>query len=229
LDANPKFSYPSICDNAAVGGHLELIKWLRSRGVPITASAAAGAAQAGHLHVLEWMHEQDPQSGWIRDGAVASGAAFGSHDHILLWFDSIGGKYSPEICHIFAAKDRLDLLVRARDSGCEWYSDTICRAAARGGSIGVMRYLRGCDCPWDELACAQAARYGHLEMLKFLHKGGCPWNSSTTTLAAQNGQLAALQYALSKGCPWERPKEIHPAVRDWLQANGFLADHKEPT
>ena len=42
------------CSSAAEGGHLEVLKWLRSQGCPWDESACAYAAEGGHLDVLEW-------------------------------------------------------------------------------------------------------------------------------------------------------------------------------
>ncbi|KAJ8609565.1 hypothetical protein CTAYLR_009724 [Chrysophaeum taylorii] len=39
---------------AAANGHLDLLKWARSKGCPWDANTCTNAALAGHLHVLKW-------------------------------------------------------------------------------------------------------------------------------------------------------------------------------
>ena len=85
-----------------------------------------------------------------------------------------------------------------------------CNAAARGGHLGILRYLRKHGprywnaryCPWDASTCSSAALGGHLKVLKYLHENGCPWDENTCNEAAVGGHLEVLKYAHEKGCPW---------------------------
>ena len=52
--------------------------------------------------------------------------------------------------------------------------------------------------------CAAAATGGQLERLHWLRANGCPWNEDTCKCAAMNGQLTVLQRARANGCPWEK-------------------------
>ena len=49
-----------------------------------------------------------------------------------------------------------------------------CAAAALGGCLEVLIWLRENNCPWDEKTCEEAARGGHLEVLKYARDNGCP-------------------------------------------------------
>ena len=55
-------------------------------------------------------------------------------------------------------------------------------AAARGGHLEVLKWLRSQDdpCPWDEETCYCAALGGHLEVLHWLRsqEDPCPWDES---------------------------------------------------
>ena len=44
-----------VCANAAEGGHLEVLKWLRAEGCPWDARVCANALEGEHLEVLEWL------------------------------------------------------------------------------------------------------------------------------------------------------------------------------
>ena len=44
-----------VCNSAAFGGHLEMLRWLRTNGAPWTAKALSIAAREGHVAVVEAM------------------------------------------------------------------------------------------------------------------------------------------------------------------------------
>jgi len=48
--------------------------------------------------------------------------------------------------------------------------------------------------------CAAAAQGGHLEVLKWLRDNGCPWGAKTCTCAAVEGHLEVLKWAREQGC-----------------------------
>merc|ERR1719469_209761 len=55
------------------------------------------------------------------------------------------------------------------------FNGLTCRAAAKGGQLRVLQWLRGWDCPWDSSTCGGAASNGHLEVLQWARGEGCPW------------------------------------------------------
>ena len=55
------------------------------------------------------------------------------------------------------------------------FDESTCRAAAVGGQLRVLRWLRGRDCPWDSWTCRGAVEGGHLEVLKWAISNGCPY------------------------------------------------------
>jgi hypothetical protein len=58
------------------------------------------------------------------------------------------------------------------DSRNRPWDEWTCYAAARGGHLEVLKWLRDNDCPWDTWTCANAAVHGHLEVLKWFMWGG---------------------------------------------------------
>ena len=105
------------------------------------------------------------------------------------------------ICAAAARGGHLETLKFLRANGCEWDSDT-CSSAARGGHLEVLKYLRANGCEWDEQTCCSAARGGHLEVLKCLRANGCEWDEETCSSAAFGGHLEVLQWARANGCEW---------------------------
>ncbi len=49
-------------------------------------------------------------------------------------------------------------------------------------------------------SCSAAAKGGHLKILKFLRKNGFKWNADTTNMAAQNGNLELFQWVVMNNC-----------------------------
>lgn len=88
-------------------------------------------------------------------------------------------------------------LVRSagRGASLDW-GVAVCREAARGGHLHILRYLRlMLGCPWDGSVCANAAAGGHLHVLQWLRQKGCPWHKDTPAWAELNGHMAI------KACP----------------------------
>jgi hypothetical protein len=108
----------------------------------------------------------------------------------------------------------------------------ICAAAAEGGHLAVLQWLRANDewdghsCEWDEQTCVGAAQGGHLAVLQWARANGCEWDADTCSSAAQGGHLATLQWARANGCEWGEltcPAAAyggHLAVLQWARANG---------
>ena len=49
------------CANAALNGHLEMLKWARENGCDWNSDTCANAAINGHLEVLKWARENGCQ------------------------------------------------------------------------------------------------------------------------------------------------------------------------
>jgi hypothetical protein len=82
-------------------------------------------------------------------------------------------------------------------------SSLTCAAAARAGSLGVLKYARAIGCAWDErLVCCEAAAGGHLSTLVWARQAaGCAWDERTCARAASGGHLTVLQWATRHGAP----------------------------
>jgi len=92
-----------------------------------------------------------------------------------------------------------------------------CESAAKGGQLGVLKWLRGLGCPWNIGSCKGAATYkmssktcsgaasnGHLEILQWARGEGCEWDKWTCCEAATNGHLEVLKWAIENGCPYTK-------------------------
>ena len=56
----------------------------------------------------------------------------------------------------------------------ECFKDDLCRFAAEGGHLAVLKWARAHGYPWNEMTCANAAINGHLAVLQWARAHGCP-------------------------------------------------------
>ena len=65
-----------------------------------------------------------------------------------------------------------------RANGCDW-GRTECEAAAYGGNLAVLQWLRTNGASWGDGAgmCQSAVRGGHFAVLQYAHASGCKFDS----------------------------------------------------
>ena len=106
-----------------------------------------------------------------------------------------------KICWAAARGGHLETLKWLRTNAYEWKSET-CSSAAHGGHLEVLKWARANGCEWDGRTCSSAARGGHLEVLKWARANGCEWDWRTCSSAAHGGHLEVLKWARANGCEW---------------------------
>ena len=122
----------------------------------------------------------------------------------------------------------VELVTWALDQGCpSWHAaGCICMAAAGGGHLDTLKWLRVNGCEWSEETCSFAALGGHLEVLEWARANGCEWNAETCSCAALRGHLEVLEWARANGCEWNQDTCTfavlggHLEVLKWARANG---------
>ena len=79
----------------------------------------------------------------------------------------------------------------------------VCKCAAQGGQLEVLKWARKNGCSWDEDTCANAAEGGHLEVLKWARENGCPWNWRLCARAVvEGGHLDAQKWMRANCALW---------------------------
>ncbi len=136
------------CMYAASGGHLDTIKWLKSKdkGGCELWKAARMAAMGNHFDVLRWIVEQYPCVSESADTGVCTAAAARGDIHMLTW---------------------------AHAKGLPWDAET-CRSAAHHGQTKTLQWLRQQGCPWDSNTPKAAASMGHFRAFTWSVTHGCP-------------------------------------------------------
>lgn len=69
----------------------------------------------------------------------------------------------------------------------------VCAAAAAGGHLHVLKYLRDHGFHWDDMVTLEAAYYGHLHIIEYARSQNCPWHTNVASVAAYNGDLELLK------------------------------------
>jgi hypothetical protein len=103
-----------------------------------------------------------------------------------------------------------------------------CDAAAAGGQLEALQYVRTLGYPWDAWSCSAAAAGGHLAVLQWMHaqEPPCRWDEWTCSGATRGGHLAVLQWVRTQEppCPWDEEtcsaaaEGGHLRVLQWARA-----------
>ena len=105
-----------LCEDAASGGHLDVLKWARENDCPWDELTCMYAAKHGHLGTLRWARE----NGCPWDKRTCSGAALGGHLEVLKWARAKGCPWDEWTCANAAKSGHLEILKWARLNGCPW-------------------------------------------------------------------------------------------------------------
>merc|ERR1711934_976475 len=218
LLAGLKIIDPVLSMEAARGGQLETLQWLKTqKDFDPDEYVFAYACKSGHLETVKWLRSE----GCLWNEEACEDAAEGGHFEVLKWLRSEGCPWNARACARAAEGGHVKILKWIRSEGCPWDADA-CTGAAWRGHLDVLKWLRSEGCPWDENTCNFAAEGGQMEVLKWLRSEGCPWDEGTCEAAARNGHLDVLMYLHENGCPWDGRTwhEASESVREWLKENG---------
>ena len=219
--------HANVMFEAAWGGHLEVLVWAKDNGAQFSnrvdrfsldsyepyiesthtlceyvfdcgGSPYAAAARSGSVDILNWfvLHNYpwprciDYYQSWDCKDYLYACAARGGHRHIIEHWLQDNGVNRSEHCEIKA-----------------------CAAAAAGGHLGLLQFLRSLSPPfaWDKTTCQAAAGSGHLELLiwarshgaSWWHEApiGVSWNHDMVYEAAKGGHLGCLKWIFANGFP----------------------------
>jgi len=197
-------------------GHLELLKKFQLDNV-LLEKVQIAAAKGGQLEVLKWCNEFGEVSIWVSDKAVLKG-----HLDVAKWYLELKGNdfSSCGLTNKAVAEGHLEMVKwlfwLAKFEGGKYISDEwTCAAAAQGGHLEVLKFLRENNCRWNKWVCLAAAKQGHLELLKWAWQNGAPWDMKSCAACelriadiappvgiapiAYSGQLAILRFAIENG------------------------------
>jgi hypothetical protein len=118
-------NYASMCDIAAAGGHVKVLRWLQERGHELTDSVCTIAAQHGQLAVLEFALNLK-----LPGLKVCTTAAEHNQLAALMYARQRGLAWDAQVCKIAAEKGHFSIMAYAHENGCPWGSNYLSNVSA---------------------------------------------------------------------------------------------------
>jgi hypothetical protein len=119
--------YKPTFNAASQGGHLEVLKWLRSIGSQMNEVACSFAAMGGHLNVLQWLHS----NGCPWNAQTCAFAAKGGHLEVLQWARGNGCPWDAGTCANARKNGHPEVLKWAIANGCPQTRDPQTRGVGK--------------------------------------------------------------------------------------------------
>ncbi len=186
----------NICRNAAIGGQIEALKWLRVKGCVFDADICSAAASHGHLKFLKWLYANGYHLGW---NAIKCAARKGNLK-MVKWLIENGCEWNDIANEVAARNGHLDILKFTHEKGYGLHVD-VCKFAAINGHFHIIEWACEHGFILDAETCANTAIYGNLVLLKWLRLKNCPWDNRVRSIAERIGHIELLNWAIENGCP----------------------------
>ncbi|KAL6059952.1 Ankyrin repeat domain-containing protein [Balamuthia mandrillaris] len=197
---------------AAQGGRLDVVEWMYSLGARVKEGdtyACSQAVEAGDLNMVQWLlaHGGELDKWQTFDTAASAG-----HLHLLKWVWANGCPWSSFAAGFAAEMGHTEVLrwlyqQKGADlvEDCFFQPTAICTAAAQGGHLGALQYLRlEVKFPWGVDTCNAAISANNLQLLRWMREEAdppCPWDESTSHKALQLARWEMLQWMLEEAEP----------------------------
>ena len=131
-------------------GCIKLLKFARQNGHEWDIKSCIKAALGGHFNILKWLRSQDPPCPW--NELTCSAAVNGGHFNILKWLRSQDPPcpWNERSCKYAAENGNLDILkwLRNQYPPCPWDEST-CEYATKNGHLNCLKYAIENNCPFD--------------------------------------------------------------------------------
>jgi hypothetical protein len=193
----------ALCADAAGGGYVEVLMYLREQSCPWGERYFLEAAAGGQLETLKWLRANgcpsgDADPGFEGNTRIAGPAAQHGHLEVLTWLQENGYELDGWACAYAAKGNQLETLQWLFANGCP-YNEETCAWAAIEGHVDVLEYAmaEGVEC--GEYTCASVAERGTLDMIIWLRERDIPWDEDM--LYACRGSNPMFWWAVKNGCP----------------------------
>jgi len=207
-----------VCMYAARGGHIELLKLLRSKGFIFNHTIAKYAALYNHMDALRWL--LDNGCPWWNADTLNSVAINGDLETLKwlsdckdVWVNGWVSRYAYKAASISGNLDMLKWIVSVDDTKFDRMSKYECvRVSIKKGHIEIVKWLidtylendfiedAASNDYWklDGTLCFEAISNGRLEILKFLVDKGCRCNPSLIDSVRQ-GHIDVIEWLIERG------------------------------
>ncbi|PNH10038.1 hypothetical protein TSOC_003262 [Tetrabaena socialis] len=197
---------------AAAPDALARLQWLRQRGYPLDefcgpcgqrGGAAGSAGRAGNVEARQYVLGQGVR---MSSTLLLAAAAQGGHVAVMEVLHAHGAHMSEETVRTAAAAAHLPAVAWLVEElgAAAALTASVFAAAARAGSMELLRWLRAWSCPWDATVFAAAAEGGSEEQLEWLVEQGCPMGDDGEPYvpAVRHGDMFMLRCLRRLDCPW---------------------------
>jgi len=174
-DADEEEAKYSFSTSLAQLGMVSIMNWASGLGCPWkSVEVSKEAALRGQLNFLAWMVSQIPPK----------------------------GAHPPGWPYFELEEDKIK--EKERQESLQWLNESTCAAAASGGQLETLKWLRvTASCKWDHTTMSSAAREGHFHVLRWARVNGCSWGWGCCAAAARVGRIDVLEWLREKKCPWD--------------------------
>jgi hypothetical protein len=191
-----------VLEEAAMGGSIAVLAWLKQLGLDINGYACGPAASCGHLHVLQYLHAEGcdiPSDSYN----VCYYAAVQGNLEMLKWLHGIGCTLdydSSDSGEIAASCPTVELMAWVIEHSAVQLTTQLMSEAAEGGNSTMCELLHAHQCPWNERCCDAASKaglveHGNLDLLQWFREHGCAWDTDRLAeIAARYNSVALLEY-----------------------------------
>jgi hypothetical protein len=154
----------SITAHAARSGSVELVRYLKQRGLAIDADTSLAAVEAGRLSVAQYLYSE------------------------------CYCPFATRACYAAAENADLEMLKWLQRTGNRWFGRRMSYSAAQGGSVELMQWLQADSyVVLDADTMSTAARYGRRAMCEYLCSQQCPCDAAAFAAAAEGCHLSTLR------------------------------------
>ena len=137
---------------------MKVLKWLREKNCPWDSETVESALHYTYYFVARWA---------IENGCKVSETALSllATKHQLNLLQSIKNiSISSEFCIKAAESGQLEVLIWAKENGCE-FDEEIFATAAKSGKLDIIQWLQENGCPRNEKTCVNAVKKGYFDIL----------------------------------------------------------------
>lgn len=222
LDWNPKRS--RAAKRAASNGHIRILELLQKHHFPASFKATAAAAGAAGSDCFLFLVNEAGYP-WEERDCLEAAARAGNMD-VLRWIidHTDAPHFWDSLLVLVAYEGKAEVLQLAYDTEpLDFNNAYLCEAAALGGHLELLRWLRSVECPFGSTMLEQAADGGHLHVLEWLwEQEVIEHHRHSFDGAINDGHIPALKWAMEKGLPGPWTEGATPTLPERASQLGNL-------
>jgi hypothetical protein len=157
----------SMYADAVQCGNLATLRYLHERGFEWESDATEQAAVGGHLDCLKYLDVASVRNGCPWHEGTINKAIKGGHRDCLQYAHENGCPWDPDATYTAAWRGDLASLRYLHKHGCPWHPATT-YAAAKRGHLKCLKFAAKRGCPWHESTVMQSSAECIIYCLKYV-------------------------------------------------------------